>query len=273
MGEPHSLPYFQGNMTQTEAKIMLQQEQNGAFLLRKNPRDEYVLSLKYDNRMCCFKVADNLKEGGTYSITNPANGKEKISASSLRTLVEELKSRTVLSKPVISEAPSIQTETKFMFNVNTVRMAGSKWMESVGLKKEREERELLLEDNSSAGDTGDSSEIEKEEQELLSGITRKGMNEAKGIVCNRVKGSWLLFKDKNDEIVIAFKGKQSTKLRRIFKKTEGKGYSLEKASRIWTSLMKVISGLEDKGTLKEQVNDYDSETDPGSTSESETEQI
>ena len=97
------------------------------------------------------------------------------------------------------------------------------------------------------------------------------MNEAKGVVCNRVKGSWLLFKDKNDEIMIAYKGKQSTKLRRIFKNREGKGYSLEKASRVWTTLMGVISGLEDKGTLKEQVNDYDSKTDPGSTCESETE--
>ena len=59
-------------------------------------------------------------------------------------------------------------------------------------------------------DDNDESDAE-EDKERLSRLTKRGTNEARGIVSNLKKGSWLLFNDKNDAIKIAFKGQNTTK--------------------------------------------------------------
>ena len=104
-----SLPYFQGNMTAEEARIMLQQEQNGAFLLRKNPEGEYVISFKYNQTISSVALENRIEEEGTYSIVNPVAKGEKIVATSLRALVDQLRTKNVLSNPVICAAPAIQS--------------------------------------------------------------------------------------------------------------------------------------------------------------------
>ena len=131
--------------------------------------------------------------------------------------------------------------------------------------EERKERENLLQaEGSSMNDDTDESDAE-EDKERLSRLTKKGMNETKGIVSNLKKGSWLLFNDKNDAIKIAFKGQNTTKLRRVFQKENG--FSLDEGSGTWTSLTKVIAKLQDDGTLTEEVDDYESATDSGSEEE------
>ena len=113
-------------------------------------------------------------------------------------------------------------------------------------------------------DDNDESDAE-EDKERLSRLTKRGMNEAKGIVSNLPQGSWLLFNDKNDAIKIAYKGQNTTKLRRVFQKENG--FSLDEGSGTWTSLTKVIAKLQDDGTLTEEVDDYESATDSGSEEE------
>ena len=131
--------------------------------------------------------------------------------------------------------------------------------------EERKERENLLQaEGSSMSDDADESDAE-EDKERLSRLTKRGMNEAKGIVSNLKKGSWLLFNDKNDAIKIAFKGQNTTKLRRVFQKENS--FSLDEGSGSWTSLTKVIAKLQDDGTLTEEVDDYESATDSGSEEE------
>ena len=131
--------------------------------------------------------------------------------------------------------------------------------------EERRERENLLQaEGSSMNDDTDESDAE-EDKERLSRLTKRGMNEAKGIVSNLPQGSWLLFNDKNDAIKIAYKGQNTTKLRRVFQKENS--FSLDEGSGTWTSLTKVIAKLQDDGTLTEEVDDYESTTDSGSEEE------
>ena len=131
--------------------------------------------------------------------------------------------------------------------------------------EERKERENLLQaEGSSMSDDADESDAE-EDKERLSRLTKRGMNEAKGIVSNLPKGSWLLFNDKNNAIKIAYKGQNTTKLRKVFQKENG--FSLDEGSLTWTSLTKVIAKLQDDGTLTEEVDDYESATDSGSEEE------
>ena len=132
--------------------------------------------------------------------------------------------------------------------------------------EERKERENLLQAEGSPSMSIDNDESDAEEdKERLSRLTNRGMNEAKGIVSNLPKGSWLLFNDKNDAIKIAYKGQNTTKLRKVFQKENG--FSLDEGSLTWTSLTKVIAKLQDDGTLTEEVDDYESATDSGSEEE------
>ena len=157
--------------------------------------------------------------------------------------------------------------TNFLFDLSAARKASSAWMEFARREKseERKERENLLQaEGSSMSDDNDESDAE-EDKERLSRLTKRGMNEAKGIVSNLPQGSWLLFNDKNDAIKIAYKGQNTTKLRRVFQKENG--FSLDEGSGTWTSLTKVIAKLQDDGTLTEEVDDYESATDSGSEEE------
>ena len=133
--------------------------------------------------------------------------------------------------------------------------------------EERKERENLLQavGSSMSDDANESDAAAEEDKERLSRLTKRGMNEAKGIVSNLPKGSWLLFNDKNDAIKIAYKGQNTTKLRKVFQKENG--FSLDEGSGTWTSLTKVIAKLQDDGTLTEEVDDYESATDSGNEEE------
>ena len=89
-------------MTTYEADIMLQQKENGAFIVRKqpkkgNPEWSYIVSFKHKNRLRHTQIEDN---GQEYSITDPEDENQQITAMSLRTLIVQLKVRGILQSPV-----------------------------------------------------------------------------------------------------------------------------------------------------------------------------
>ena len=93
---PFNLPSFHGTMNRDEANKVLQREAEKTYIVWKTESDDYFVSHKLNHQTKHLRIKNDITH---FSVTL-AEGNNKISQTSIRRLVDELRTRGVFSNPV-----------------------------------------------------------------------------------------------------------------------------------------------------------------------------
>ena len=221
--EPMSVQGFHGTVTAKDAEYMLQKEPDATYLVRKNLQGKYQISYRHKDRVYHLPI-EKKDDKYTVNFTDEEGG--YVVATSLRRLVEGSKDKghflfPLHSNPALQDRQSIEADTLKTLLDKNKGDTNTEAVDHSRNKKMDEEDQCASEDvnvdpeNEKENDPED--EQEHEDQHFFN-ITKI---EAKGLLSDKEKGTWILYFNKDREERLSFKNETKVTQVKIYRRDGG----------------------------------------------------
>jgi len=270
--DPRSVQGFQGTVTAKDAEYMLQKEADATYLVRKNPKGKYQISYRHDDRVYHLPIEEN---DNNYTINFPDKEGGYVVATSLRRLVESSKDKGYFvfplhSNPVLHCRHSIEEAVFKKWKAYKVRPKDDQNSETIDSSKKKEPKMAILieplqrlavsnqeeEDHCSAEDVNVDPETEKETEREDQYFFNISQIEAKGILSDKEKGTWILYFNKNREERLSFKNDTKVTRMKIYRRDGGVAVHAA-GDEVFPNLESLIFRLQQDETLNNQLKPDD----------------
>ena len=246
------LPGFHGNANAKDAESMLQKEKDATYLIRKSPNGIFFISYRHNNMVHHLPIEEKDKK---YTIKFPDKEGGVIIATSLRRLVENSKDKGLFLYPLHSDSIDIKQQSiEGIFFQKWRESAEKLKRESLGLgitkappKMANIVEQLRNSENPPLSDVESEQEEEKEREEkedkFVYNISR---NEAKGLLSDKEKGTWILYYNKNREERLSFKEETKVTHIKLYRRDGGIAVHAE-GDEVFPNLQQLILRFQEEG--------------------------
>ena len=252
---------FHGTVIAKDAESMLQKERDASYLVRKNPAGMFFISYRHNNRVYHLSIEEDDKK---YTIKFPDEEGGIVIATSLRRLVENSKDKGLFLYPLHSDSIDIKQQS-------IEGIFFQKWRESAEkLNKEKLSLEMKTpapkmanvveqlrnSENPPPSDVELEDEEEKEQEKEDKHFYNISKNEAKGMLSDKEKGTWILYYNKNREERLSFKEECRVAHIKLYRRDGGIAVH-STGGEIFPNLQKLILRLQEEGKLINQLTEKD----------------